>query len=211
MSGWIPRRVFNKKEVFRFNRIIGVSGHEAVPGSWPWQASLRYHGAGWAGRHACGGALISSRWLLSAAHCFYDRDMVEPGDWEVVMGEHDDTVEEGWEQVMEVEMIIGHPDYVENTTYDYDFALVKLAAPVEFNDHVAPACFPSEADNIEVDDKSVCVVTGWGSVNPEGTVYSQVLKQAYSQLYSLDECKELYSQFDVPVTDRMLCAGISRG
>ena len=56
--------------------------------------------------------MISDQWVLSAAHCFYGGE--DPGDWEVVMGEHDDTVEEGWEQVMEVEKIIVHPDYDPN-------------------------------------------------------------------------------------------------
>ena len=44
-----------------------------------------------------------------AGHCFYGGE--EPGDWEIVMGEHDDTIEEGWEQVMAVEKVILHPNY----------------------------------------------------------------------------------------------------
>ena len=71
-------------------RIVG--GYEAVPGSWPWQAYLK-----WQGGFTCGGTLISDQWVLSAGHCFYGGE--EPGDWEIVMGEHDDTIDEGWEQV----------------------------------------------------------------------------------------------------------------
>jgi hypothetical protein len=46
-----------------------------------------------------------------------------------------------------VEKIIVHPGYDESTI-DYDFTLIKLAIPVELNDHVAPACFPSEDDDL---------------------------------------------------------------
>ena len=90
---------------------------------------------------------------------------------------------------------------------DYDLALVKLDYPVVFNDHVGPACFPEESDNLdeEFDQSSVCVVTGWGTIDPEGLEYGSVLKEDQAQLYSLDRCRELEGD----VTDRMLCAGLS--
>ena len=90
---------------------------------------------------------------------------------------------------------------------DYDFTLVKLASPVELNDHVAPACFPSESQNLEetFPPEMTCVVTGWGSIDPEGAVWGPVLKQDYAQLYSMEQC----GQLENPdwLTDRMLCAG----
>ena len=90
---------------------------------------------------------------------------------------------------------------------DYDFTLVKLASPVVLNDHVAPACFPDETQNLEetFPPEMTCVVTGWGSIDPEGTVWGPVLKQDYAQLYSMEQC----GQLENPdwLTDRMLCAG----
>ena len=84
---------------------------------------------------------------------------------------------------------------------------MKLASPVRLNDHVAPACFPEETDILEetFPPEMTCVVTGWGSVDPEGSVRGPVLKQDYAQLYSIEQCRELESPDWL--TDRMLCAG----
>lgn len=48
-------------------RIVG--GEDAVKGAWPWIATLR-----WLGRTLCGGTLIDSQWIVTAAHCVYGSD-----------------------------------------------------------------------------------------------------------------------------------------
>ncbi len=45
-------------------RIIG--GVEATLGRWPWQVSLYY-----SNRHTCGGSIITSQWVVTAAHCVH--------------------------------------------------------------------------------------------------------------------------------------------
>ena len=44
------------------SRVVG--GTEATPFSWPWQIGL-YR---WS-RFSCGGSLVNSRWVVTAAHC----------------------------------------------------------------------------------------------------------------------------------------------
>jgi len=176
-----------------------VGGFVAVPGSWPWQAYLKYQGY-----FTCGGTLIAKDWVLSAGHCFFGA--TNPDEWTIVLGEFDDTIDDGWEQVMEVSQIFLHPNYDDNNI-DFDFTLIKLAQPVELNDHVAPACFPGPEDDLtnNFPPGRDCILSGWGSINPEGDEWGPVLKQEYAALWSNEECDQTYG--NGWVTDRMVCAG----
>lgn len=55
-----------QEEDYTNNRVIG--GREAKPGRWPWQVDLQAKRV-YPNGHVCGGTLISSQWLLTAAHC----------------------------------------------------------------------------------------------------------------------------------------------
>merc|ERR1719210_2907227 len=62
-------------------RLPLIVGGEDVdsPGKYPWQASMQYNG-----QHICGAALVSSRWLVTAAHCV---GMPQEG-YTIVLGLH---------------------------------------------------------------------------------------------------------------------------
>jgi len=63
-----------------------VNGEETVPGSLPWMVSLEDE----SGFYYCGGSIISSRYILTAAHC------VTTGEWVWVhIGDHDKTTTQG--------------------------------------------------------------------------------------------------------------------
>lgn len=52
----------------QYSRIIG--GMEAGEGEFPWQVSIQV-----ANQHMCGGAILSSWWILTAAHCLNSEEI----------------------------------------------------------------------------------------------------------------------------------------
>ena len=44
-----------------------VGGEEAPEGAWPWQALLEITKSD--GQYMCGGSLVTSNWVVTAAHC----------------------------------------------------------------------------------------------------------------------------------------------
>ena len=48
---------------FRTGKVVG--GEDATPGEWCWQVALINS----LNQYLCGGALIGTQWVLTAAHC----------------------------------------------------------------------------------------------------------------------------------------------
>ena len=63
------------------SRIVG--GENARQGDWPWQASVHYQRSPGMNKQWCGGTLIDEQWVMSAAHCFHNKD---PNQYYVKLG-----------------------------------------------------------------------------------------------------------------------------
>ncbi|XP_026548840.1 ovochymase-1 [Notechis scutatus] len=70
-----------------------IGGEEACPHCWPWQVSLHF-----LGDYRCGGAVINSTWVLTAAHCVKITN--NPSYWTIVAGNHDRILKEAAEQCL---------------------------------------------------------------------------------------------------------------
>ncbi|XP_036089324.1 neurotrypsin isoform X1 [Rousettus aegyptiacus] len=183
----------------RQKRIVG--GKNSLRGGWPWQAALRLRSSRGDGRLLCGATLLSSCWVLTAAHCF-KRFGTGPQSYAVRVGDHHTLVPEEFEEELGVQQIVVHPEYRMDSS-DCDIALVRLRGHgqcASLGSRVLPACLPLPRERPRR-TASTCYVTGWGDT---GRAYSRTLQQAAIPLLPKRFCEKRYKG---RFTGRMLCAG----
>ncbi|KAG5286018.1 hypothetical protein AALO_G00010070 [Alosa alosa] len=177
------------------SRIVG--GSPASPGSWPWLVNLQLDGA-----LMCGGVLVDSSWVVTAAHCFAGSRSERY--WTAVVGEFDITKSDPEEQVMKVNRIITHPKF-NPKTFNNDIALVELSSPVLLSERLTPVCLPSD---MEPPVGTPCLVAGWGSLFEDGPS-ADIVMEAKVPLLPQSTCKTSLGK--ELVTNTMFCAGYLSG
>ncbi|XP_056350069.1 ovochymase-2-like isoform X1 [Oenanthe melanoleuca] len=183
-----------------FSRIVG--GHQVKQGSHPWQVSLKRRQ-----KHFCGGTIVSAQWVVTAAHCTLDRNLLQ--HLHVTAGEHDLGLRESSEQTLPVKSVIQHPKFDPRTPMNYDIALLKLDGTFNFSASVLPACLPQPGEKFEAG--YICTACGWGRLKENGLL-PQVLYEVSLPILSSRECSRALSTLKKPIPgDTIMCAGFPDG
>jgi len=179
------------------NRII--NGPDARKNSFPWlvrlQSSTGPH------RYLCGGTLLNTRVVLSAAHCTFDDygSRIPPQRMKVNLGDHDMRRHEYGEQIVGVSDYRNHPRYNHpSRQYDNDFSLIFLDRHIVFSKTISSACLPNSFRNYE---NTPVIAAGWGE-DETGTT-PNILQQVDLRTMSNRHCAY---KWRFRPTNNMICA-----
>lgn len=176
----------------------------------PWQAAITvYRPRSQSYNFLCGGVLIDSCWILSAAHCFQEGYTAER--LRVTLGRTFRLQNSSSEQIFDVEKYWIHEQY-NDETYDNDIAILKLKSELGIcainSPEVLPVCLPEPG--VVFPDWAECEISGYGKEAEFSPFYSDRVKQGHVRLWPQDRCvsEKLAGRL---VTPNMLCAGDTRG
>ncbi|XP_061135101.1 tissue-type plasminogen activator isoform X1 [Syngnathus typhle] len=176
----------------------------------PWQAVINVYQARLRKHfHRCGGILIDSCWILTAAHCFEPTD--KPSKLEVILGRTFRKENSSSEQIFKVEKYWIHEKF-DNDSFDNDIALLKLKSDIGVcavnSPEVLPACLPEPG--LVLPDWTECEISGYGKDSEFSAHYSERVKRGFVRLWPRERCVPAVLS-GRKVTANMLCAGDTRG
>ncbi|XP_037809749.1 collagenase-like [Lucilia sericata] len=155
-----------------------ISGYRAAIGQFPWHVLLRRDADD---ELLCGGSIISTKWVLTAAHCIYNMTFVHL-EFGTINLYFDGLV-------MNSTKFYIYPEYNHNSTND--IGLIELPEPLEFsvNINAIELISAEEASTDLVGD--LCTITGFGWTMNTGN-NSQWLLYAEVDVIANNICASAY-------------------
>lgn len=188
-------------------------GEETKRGDWPWVAAL-YLNKPTGLSFNCGGSLVNTKSVLTAAHCINTPTKnYQPHEVLVWLGRYRLV---DWNEVgaisTNVERIVIHPDYKRYSyeSYDADIAVLSLQRIVSYTEYIRPIClWPAASGSRDVEGQSGAVV-GWGK-DGSGNTVSNVPKKIDLPIVNSLTCIQTSESLAKAVSNRTFCAGSLNG
>ena len=147
---------------------------------------------------------MNNQWVITAAHCVDGGTTAN--DLILRFGEHDlKSTDEHFPHIeRRVESILIHPQYSDiGLVPKHDFALLKLAKPVEYAMHVIPICLPKD-NNLLVNE--IAWAKGFGDLSYRGSTPT-VLQEMSAPIISNYECEKWTWSRIRNIPKIMMCVG----
>lgn len=171
------------------------NGQNARANEFPYIALIRTRGM------YCGGALISDRFVLTAAHCVMNLEQDER--FTVVLGSHNYYVSDDDQKVVKLRANMKfwkHENFTMPSAVN-DIAIIELSKNVTFSDNIKPISI--SRDKLIDDKRVVAVIAGWGETEK---TEPDVLQTAKMKLIPINDCIKYQKHFIETLTETNICA-----
>ncbi|KAI5710572.1 hypothetical protein M8J75_009812 [Diaphorina citri] len=178
-------------------RIVG--GQNAEQNEWPWVVAIFN-----SGKQFCGGSLIDTQHVLTAAHCVAHMNSWDVAKLSVNLGDHNIKQKNEVKHVeRKVKRLVRHKAFDMRTLYN-DVAILTLDKPVKYSDTIRAICLPRGRASYE---GKIATVIGWGSLRESGP-QPAVLQKVNIPVWTNADCKARYGPAAPGgIVDHFLCAG----
>ncbi|XP_017040531.1 clotting factor G beta subunit [Drosophila ficusphila] len=174
------------------NKIMG--GQNAEHGANPWMAYIYKITKQNATEFVCGGTLIHKEFILTAAHCILNDDILA-----VRLGAYFSQRRSGTSKDFAVTNAFRNKLY-SYAEQNHDIGMLKLSPEVQFNAFIKPVCI--FRDPIQFPQVSTYKATGWGT-----TEFEKVARVLQTLEVNDLDATECYNALWFRVTEKQICAG----
>ena len=179
-----------------------AGGSNADISEFPWQIYLE------AGNFTCGGSIIASNWIITAAHCTKDdfNTTIPASEMVVTVGANNPRITTQGKDYLVSEVIV-HELYDPNTL-ENDIALLRLAEPINYTNAVPiKLVSANDATGGATDPGVLSWVTGYGLTRVRPATYPTTLQKIQLPIVSNETARPVWP--NIPATDLM--AGFPTG
>ncbi|XP_072941185.1 modular serine protease-like [Epargyreus clarus] len=195
-----------------------INGRRAKHGELPWHTGI-YKKSKTPYMQVCGGSLVTTTAVITAAHCFWDdTEGKRPASlYAVALGKvyrpwndtHDKDAQ--YSDIVEINM---PPQFRgASNNFQSDIAVVVLETEIVYQTFIRPVCidFEHSLNSRQLQPEKLGTIAGWG-LNAANGLPSQVLQVVELPYVPFDQCyNESPSTFREYITADKFCAGFLNG